>query len=246
MLNIVNNNEFLKSEFIDQAKLLDVKLYSEDAVLGLINVQRGLIEKAEKAELTEEESEQLDVCKAELQSIEKVVLVNDELAKENWFVRTGQGADIEKSKKAGVGEIHTWNGKRYRKEANGKWVEVSEHGMSKKEHEDKAGEHRSNMETSNKKGEGHIYYREMAKRDEHKDVAGKLSDKEHTDEEVGLGKKEEPKKGDKIEHNGVTIHVGHDKSGGQDTLTYTAPSISDKKYWDLSSLKKEIDSKSKK
>jgi hypothetical protein len=39
---------------------------------------------------------------------------------------------IEKGKKAEIGEIREWGGKRFRKQANGKWLEVSEHGMTKK------------------------------------------------------------------------------------------------------------------
>lgn len=46
-------------------------------------------------------------------------------------------SDIEKGKKANVGEIREWAGKRYRKQANGEWLEVSEHGVTKKEHEKK-------------------------------------------------------------------------------------------------------------
>jgi hypothetical protein len=110
------------------------------------------------------------------------------------MIQKSETNDIEKGKKATIGEIRIWNGKKVRKEASGKWVEVSEsHGLSKKEHEDKAQEHRSNMEVSNKKGEGHIYHKEMSKRDEHKDIASKLSDKEYADEEVEGEKAEEKK-----------------------------------------------------
>ena len=42
---------------------------------------------------------------------------------------------IKGGKKAVVGEIREWSGKRYRKQANGKWLEVSKaHNMSKEEH----------------------------------------------------------------------------------------------------------------
>lgn len=37
-----------------------------------------------------------------------------------------------------VGSIHEHNGKKYKKQANGKWLEVDEQGMTKKEHEDKS------------------------------------------------------------------------------------------------------------
>lgn len=48
------------------------------------------------------------------------------------------------------------------------------------------------------------------------------------------------KKGDKIEFDGITIHVGRDTSGGQDTLEYSAPEINNKKYWSLNKLKEII------
>lgn len=57
--------------------------------------------------------------------------------------------------------------------------------------------------------------------------------------------KEEYKTGDKIQYNGATIHVGKDTSGGQNTTTYTAPSVSEKTFWDLDKLKEVIDSKGK-
>jgi len=43
--------------------------------------------------------------------------------------------DIEKGgKRALVGEIRNWNGKNYRKIAEGKWLEVSEQGLTRREH----------------------------------------------------------------------------------------------------------------
>jgi hypothetical protein len=45
--------------------------------------------------------------------------------------------DIMKGKAAMIGEVRVWNGKKFKKQANGKWVEVSEKGMTKKEHEEK-------------------------------------------------------------------------------------------------------------
>lgn len=48
------------------------------------------------------------------------------------------------------------------------------------------------------------------------------------------------KKGDKIEFDEITIHVGRDTSGGQDTLVYSASEINNKKYWSLNKLKEII------
>ena len=135
--------------------------------------------------------------------------------------------DLSKGKAAPIGEIRIWNGKKYKKQANGKWLEVSEHGMTKKEHEYKG------------KHSGDSSYK-------HTLISDKLSDKEYDD--TDFEEKEERqtyKKGDKIEFNGVTIHVGKDTSGGQDSLTYKAPDVSDKTYYDLDKLKEVINEKKK-
>lgn len=85
------------------------------------------------------------------------------------------GEVIEKGHAANIGEVHTWNGKQYKKQPNGKWLEVSEsHGMTKKQHEVEA---RSSSNSYSNEG----YFAS----EKHKDSANKLSDKEHTDEEVG-------------------------------------------------------------
>lgn len=79
---------------------------------------------------------------------------------------------IEKARKAAtVGEIREWKGKRYKKQPNGKWLEVSEHGMTKKEHQ------RRMVELSNVHGsKGH---------QKHVQAAKELSDKEYDESEIG-------------------------------------------------------------
>lgn len=42
---------------------------------------------------------------------------------------------LEKGKSAQIGEIREWSGKRYKKQANGKWLEVSKYGLTKEEHQ---------------------------------------------------------------------------------------------------------------
>lgn len=94
---------------------------------------------------------------------------------------------LEKGKSMPIGTIT--NG--FKKIAEGKWRKVSEsHGMTKEEHEKKAQEHRTNMETSNKDNKGHIYHREMSFRDTHKELASKLDSKEYSDVDV-VGKEKE-------------------------------------------------------
>jgi hypothetical protein len=80
------------------------------------------------------------------------------------------------------------------------------------------------------------YYEQLIK--EHKEKSNPKESTDKKEEIVGSGVH---KKGDKLEHNGETIHVGHDTSGGQSTITYKAPSVSDKTYYDLDKLKKVIE-----
>ena len=104
---------------------------------------------------------------------------------------------IEKGKPATIGEIREWSGKKYKKQPNGKWLEVSEHGMTKKEHED-----RSEQEKFSHRGSGYkqvIEAKENSKK--HSEQASTLSDKEHSDEEVTGGEKKEWTN----EHNPLTI-----------------------------------------
>ena len=91
-----------------------------------------------------------------------------------------------------VGDTTEYNGKKYKKQANGKWLEVSkEEGRTRKEHSDAESFHiRHGMQTP---GHREAHYKDA---DKHKEIASKLSDKEHSDEEVGLGKQPSEKKED--------------------------------------------------
>lgn len=98
---------------------------------------------------------------------------------------------LEKGKRANIGEIREWSGKKYRKEANGKWLEVSEHGMTKKEHEahhDKLKEGAAKFNDSNSQ----FHKDHINRANESLQSSKKLSDKEHSDEEVGITKKKKP------------------------------------------------------
>lgn len=104
--------------------------------------------------------------------------------------------DIQKGGKGMVGEIREWSGKKYKKQASGKWVEVSDKGMTQKEHSSKVKELKE--QARNPKGSGFKYdskHPSWKTAEEHYEAGSKLSDKEHSDEEVGLGDK-------KIEHLG--------------------------------------------
>lgn len=102
--------------------------------------------------------------------------------------------DIQKSKPAVAGEIREWSGKKYKKQPNGKWVEVSEsHGMTKKEHQEKATIDSANAFRAAKKSGGKssnsIKYDEKSTElsisgHKHREISSKLSDKEHDEEEL--------------------------------------------------------------
>lgn len=87
---------------------------------------------------------------------------------------------IEKAQKANIGDIHVWSGKRYKKIGEGKWVEVSEQGLNKKEHEYQS-------DYSRQMSEKPSLHTAKHRSDEkwHKEQSNNLSDKEYTDEEIG-------------------------------------------------------------
>ena len=120
--------------------------------------------------------------------------------------------DLEKAK-ANIGEIHTWNGKKFKKVAEGKWVEVSEsHSKTKREHNQEAD---IDEETDKNYYHGSEFGNNKKISDElkdsvreHREAAEKLSDKEHSDEEVGLGKNQDNKKSKDKEFHGKEKIVG--------------------------------------
>ena len=96
---------------------------------------------------------------------------------------------IEKAKKANIGDIRIWNGKKYKKQANGKWMEVSEHGMTKEEHRI------AKVESARTQGRHNPGGYEDTKK--HREAADKLSDKEYDEGELdkeSSGEKKETEK----------------------------------------------------
>jgi len=106
---------------------------------------------------------------------------------DNKVIEKQAGGKTAKDKP--VGSIHEHNGKKYKKQDNGKWLEVSEQGLTKKEH-DKAWVD-IGLNSSPSDFYSHHF---QATRKKHQEAASKLSDKEHTDEEIGLGSKKEKSK----------------------------------------------------
>jgi hypothetical protein len=104
---------------------------------------------------------------------------------------------------------------------------------SKEDHLNAAKQHESLMKKA-KAGSAN-YYNHAGMKSFHTQEANKGKDSDK--------KEDDHKSGDRFEYGGETIHVGKDTSGGQNTITYKAPGVSDKTYWDLTILKKEITNK---
>jgi hypothetical protein len=122
------------------------------------------------------ESFELEIKKAQLNRIDAI---------QKAFTSSDEDI-LEKGKSATIGEIRTWGDKKYRKQPNGKWVEVSEKGVSAKEHLKYAKKHKliADKETSNTVANS--YYESSGR---HYDAAEKLSDKEYDESELSGGEK---------------------------------------------------------
>ena len=118
--------------------------------------------------------------------IRNIIQQKEQLRKGNilgGFSDAPKETELEKGKKAAIGEIRMHGGKKVKKIAEGKWQEVSVHGMTKKEHQSKLDEinssqGKSDYDTRDKEGTENKEYSKHYKA--HKE----LSDKEYTDEEV--------------------------------------------------------------
>jgi hypothetical protein len=118
--------------------------------------------------------------------------------------------DINKAShsKAMVGEVREWSGKKYKKQSNGKWLEVSEsHGFLTKQ------EHKKESEFFRSKHTGNHNL--------HKKIASKLSDKEHSDEEVGLEGEKDDQKPDYQHFTDDAIARDFEEKTGEDSSDYT-------------------------
>lgn len=92
--------------------------------------------------------------------------------------------DIQKGKPAAIGETRVWNGKKVKKIAEGKWVEISSEGKSRKEHEFESNKANVEEHSSNASKKDIETGRLKRIEERHKEQASKLSDKEYTDEEI--------------------------------------------------------------
>jgi len=97
---------------------------------------------------------------------------------------------FEKGAKANIGEIREWRGGRFKKQANGKWVEVSDKGKTKSEHLEESDRAWRNLGPYVPKDKYAKYEKRM---NEHWSQYEKLSDKEYADDEMEESPKEKTK-----------------------------------------------------
>lgn len=93
-------------------------------------------------------------------------------------LKKGFADDLQKGVAATIGEVRTWDGKRYKKQANGKWMQVSEHGMTKEEHADKATKLYPKGTITSKN------FHKKASSDKHREQASKLDSKQYDETEL--------------------------------------------------------------
>ena len=140
---------------------------------------KQLIDKVQKMEVNNmsKEEAQKSFTKDEL-DILKVAVAKIQKSEEDEFEKGG--------KKGILGEIREHNGKKFKKVGEGKWLEVSEHGMSKKEHLEEKRKAKISSETAFREARRKDLDKYDSEQDKHHYSASKLSDKDHSDEEVGV------------------------------------------------------------
>lgn len=179
---MIVDNEITRSDFEKSLKLQGLESFNSDQVSAWLNDNKKLIEKSKVEELDELEKSALDEFKVNAGSLKKVIVVEDNLEKSIVFVRPQQvdwdkdeNGEILKSR-AGTYKDTPENRKLGRvgqkfggkKESEGKESDSKEPKPKSSSNEDMAQYHREMMDYHNKKGEGHLYHRHMAKRDEYK------------------------------------------------------------------------------
>ena len=164
----------LKKESVEGSKKKDYVKLSKDEV---IEEHKRLVDVLE-SDSHEDDKEEAKKQKQELEEYVKKGFDEGRLSEDEYL------DTIEKSHKGTIGEIREWNGKKFKKQANGKWLQVSEHGMTKEEHTDEA-KNKRQIAWRTTDDEYRKKFHDESK--SHEIKASSLSDKEHTDEEVGIG-----------------------------------------------------------
>lgn len=113
-LNLSNPKEMTRGDFEKMIKIHDIDVFESKKVEFLQKALNDTLEKSEKGELSEEnklsdeEKNNSEIVKAELDSLEKITVLNDDFSKSIFFVREKQ-VDFDKDglEKGELGEIIT-------------------------------------------------------------------------------------------------------------------------------------------
>ncbi len=107
-LNLSNPGEITRGDFEKMVKIHDVDVFESKKVELLQKALSDTLEKSEKDELSTEEKNNSEIVKAELDSLEKITVLNDDFSKSIFFVREKQvDFDEDGLKKGDLGEIIT-------------------------------------------------------------------------------------------------------------------------------------------
>lgn len=174
--------EILKSDLDSRVTLGEIEVFSSDQLKSYAQQSYDEIQKSNDSE----RESHLKQVASEIRSFKPIMVTDDiTLHKSVMFYRAMPlgGNDIQKGKPAAIGEVRIWDGKKMKKQANGKWVEVSEYGMSKREHSEEHDRVVGKMNKEMDRGYKRSVSKETTARF-HDDLASKLSDKEYDEEEI--------------------------------------------------------------
>lgn len=233
--NFTNLDEITKGEFETLVNENNLEVYTQESLNKYIEDVASLMQKGEEGgELTSEEKDSIEKARVEVQQLTKhtvVDVVAGNIVKVPFYTRKSSD-NIIKAHAASIGEIRKWGDKSYKKQANGKWMEVSEHGMTKKEHEESGTNHmrfadKIGLNSSAQDFESHHFqstYKEHRKEQEkHKLSASKLSDKEHDESELsGV-------KGSKISISSIIVGRDYFATDSETSKTFEKVKVLSKK-----------------
>ena len=212
---MITQKEIARKDFNRVCEINDYEVFTEKQVQGYISHVKGIIQKSEVDNLSEDEVESINTFNEDLPELHKAIVLNDDLSRELVFYRERKvifedsiekSEGIEKAEKIGryanthqnrklgrVGQKFKERSKKAEeeKEKKGKSssgeTTVTESEIKGKTNKEIAQIYREKMEVANKKGEGHKYHLFMAKRDEHEFLAKKEAKGEKTPDNKAEG-----------------------------------------------------------
>ncbi len=101
MLEFTNPSEMSKDDFDRMVSVHNLEKHREMSVLGLRKSISDDLEKGETNELSEERKAEIELLKAELGSLQRVTVLDDDLNKSIYYVREAQvefSGNVEKDK----------------------------------------------------------------------------------------------------------------------------------------------------